>query len=160
MAAGIDLTQLKRCVIEPSLKDLGLGGEVAVNLLTGTALAESRAAYLKQIGGGPALGLWQMEPATHDDCWNNYLRYSGARHYAVILEGMLAPDQPRCQQMVSNLRYACAIARIRYYRAKEALPAVSDASALSRYHKVWYNTCLGAADYKANIALFQAAINA
>lgn len=160
MVGGVDLTQLKRCVIEPSLAALGLGGDVAVNLLAGTALVESRAAYLQQVGGGPALGLWQMEPATHDDCWNNYLRYSGARHYAVILEGMLAPDQPRCQQLVSNLRYACAMARIRYYRAREALPCVNDPAVLSRYHKVWYNTCLGAADAQANAALFQAAIKA
>lgn len=65
---GLDVGQLKHLIVAPALAALGLGGDSAVNLVTGTALAESRAAYVRQLGGGPALGLWQMGPATHDDC--------------------------------------------------------------------------------------------
>ena len=157
---GLDVGQLKHLVVEPTLTGLGLGGSSAVNLLTGTALAESRGTYLKQIGGGPALGLWQMEPATHDDCWDNFLRFPVGKRLGSILEDMLAPDLPRSAQMVTNLRYACAMARIRFYRVKDALPVASDPYALSRYHKVHYNTVLGAADPAANVIFFKAALQA
>ncbi|GBR00924.1 hypothetical protein [Gluconobacter cerinus] len=157
---GLDVGQLKHLVVQPALAALGLGGTAAVNLLTGTALAESRGAYVKQIGGGPALGLWQMEPATHDDCWANFLRFPVGQPYAGILENMLAHDLPRSAQMVSNLRYACAMARIRFYRVREALPSAQDPFALSRYHKVHYNTPLGAADPMANVDYFRRAVQA
>ncbi|GBR14014.1 hypothetical protein [Gluconobacter frateurii] len=157
---GLDVGQLKHLVVEPTLTGLGLGGSSAVNLLTGTALAESRGTYLKQIGGGPALGLWQMEPATHDDCWDNFLRFPVGKRLGGILEDMLAPDLPRSAQMVTNLRYACAMARIRFYRVKDALPVASNPYALSRYHKVHYNTVLGAADSAANVIFFKAALQA
>ncbi|AFW01714.1 hypothetical protein Gbth_005_023 [Gluconobacter thailandicus F149-1 = NBRC 100600] len=157
---GLDVGQLKHLVVEPTLGALGLGGDVAVNLLTGTALAESRGTYLKQVGGGPALGLWQMEPATHDDCWNNFLRFPVGKRLGGLLEDMLAPDLPRSAQMVTNLRYACAMARIRFYRVKEALPGASDPYVLSRYHKVHYNTVLGAADPAANVIFFKKALQA
>lgn len=40
--SGIDAGQLKHLVVAPALAALGLDGDVAVNLVTGTALAESR----------------------------------------------------------------------------------------------------------------------
>ena len=39
----------------------------AVELPLGTARVESGLRHRRQIGGGPALGLSQMEPNTHDD---------------------------------------------------------------------------------------------
>ncbi|QNT79169.1 hypothetical protein [Entomobacter blattae] len=71
---GLDVGQLKHAIITPALATLGLASEAAINLVTGTALAESHARYVKQIND-PALGLWQMEPATHKDIWQNYLHY-------------------------------------------------------------------------------------
>ena len=155
---GLDVSQLKNLVVQPALEALGLGGETAINLLTGTALAESRCAYVRQIGGGPALGLWQMEPATHDDCWNNFLCYPAGRRFSRVLQGMLGTDQPKSAQLVSNLRYACGMARIRFYRASEALPVEGTAAELSGYHKRNYNTLAGAADPVANTAFFRQAI--
>ena len=158
--SGLNLTQLKNEIVRPTLDYLGLGGDAAVNLLTGTALAESDATYLRQIGGGPALGLWQMEPATHDDCWANFLRFPAQSRLATKLQGMLAPDLPRSAQMITNLRYACAMARIRFYRVRDALPAATDAAGLSAYHKAHYNTTQGAADPVANVTFFAEAIAA
>lgn len=156
--SGIDAGQLKHLVVAPALAALGLDGDVAVNLVTGTALAESRGAYVRQLGGGPALGLWQMEPATHDDCWVNFLCYPAARRFERILQGMLSPDLPRSAQLVSNLRYASAMARIRYYRVSAPLPAMSDPVALSHFHKQYYNTAAGAADPTGNIPFFRQAV--
>ncbi|MBS1091712.1 hypothetical protein JK208_08820 [Gluconobacter sp. Dm-74] len=156
--SGIDAGQLKHLVVAPALAALGLDGDVAVNLVTGTALAESRGTYVRQIGGGPALGLWQMEPSTHDDCWVNFLCYPAGRRFERILEGMLSQDLPKSAQLVSNLRYASAMARIRYYRMPVSLPSSNDPAVLSRFHKQYYNTAAGAADPVANIPFFRQAV--
>src|SRR3546814_18753812 len=64
-------------VIRPTLEKLDLYSPAAANLLLGTALTESTiggATCLVQ-KGGPALGIYQIEPATHLDCWRNFLVY-------------------------------------------------------------------------------------
>lgn len=158
--SGLNLTQLKNEIVRPTLDYLGLGGDAAVNLLTGTALAESDATYLRQIGGGPALGLWQMEPATHDDCWTNFLRFPAQSRLATKMQQIAGVSAPKADVMVYHLRYACAAARIRFYRVREPLPAADDPAGMSRYHKVHYNTPLGAASALGNIPDFKAAIAA
>jgi len=160
MASGIDPKQLKHEIVIPTLTALGLAQPAAINLLTGTALVESAGVYLRQIGGGPALGLWQMEPATHDDCWVNFLNFPKQAAIRDTIEGMTAEAPSRCLQLIGNLRYACALARIRYYRVPEELPAAEDAVGLSAYHKKHYNTAQGAADALTNEAVFARAISA
>lgn len=46
-----------------------------VNQIYGTAIVESNKTNVKQQGGGPALGYFQMEPATREDILTNYLMY-------------------------------------------------------------------------------------
>lgn len=155
--SGLDLAQFKALIVRPVVSALG-PGEGAVNLLTGTALVESGLAYLVQIRG-PALGLFQMEPATHDDCWQTWLHYQNATAASLLqVCGLSSP--PGAGAMVSNLRYACAMARVKYLRALPSLPDASDAAGLSAYHKQHYNTPLGAANATRNDALFQQAIDA
>ncbi|QNT79281.1 hypothetical protein [Entomobacter blattae] len=153
---GLDVGQLKHVIITPALKSLGLDGEAAVNLVTGTALAESHARYVQQING-PALGLWQMEPATHKDIWQNYLHYKPdlVAKLTFIMNG-----QERESQLMHNLAYGAALCRILYLRSKEPLPDAKDAVALSAYHKQVYNTQLGKANPQTNIPHFAAAIAA
>ena len=72
---GLDVVQLRREVLRPTLRYLELWSPAAENLVIGTAAHESGGCrYLTQIGG-PALGLYQIEPATHDDLWTNFLAY-------------------------------------------------------------------------------------
>jgi len=71
----IDVEQFTRYIVKPALLHIGLDTLAATRLVVGTALTESRLTYLKQVGGGPALGFFQMEPNTHDDIWENYLRF-------------------------------------------------------------------------------------
>ena len=59
----------------------------------GTITQESRATYVKQLGNGPALGLAQMEPATHDDIWINFLKYKTALAEPVIRMASLGSVQ-------------------------------------------------------------------
>lgn len=156
---GLDLSHVKRLWVRPALAELGLDADAAVNLVTGTALAESGCVWLEQIRG-PALGLWQMEPATHDDCWANFLLYPRFSRLATALHGLTGGNAPSPGLLVTHPLYAAAMCRIKYYRAPDPLPVAGDAAGLSAYHKRIYNSPLGAADAAANVRLFQQAINA
>jgi hypothetical protein len=163
VATGINVTQLKQDVIEPVLQLLPLPYSLAaVNLLAGTALVESNAGeYLKQLGGGPAVGIFQMEQATHDDCYNtflNYISHSELKH-AVISFLAAEPVLPM-DQMAGNLFYAAAMCRIKYFRCPTPLPNATDALGLATYHKTWYNTAAGATQVSQSELLFQQAISA
>lgn len=139
---------LQRLVICPTLEQLGLYSPAAANLLLATALAESvvggwqRLAQLK----GPALGLYQIEPATHRDVWRNFLGYRPALREKVIrfaAAGVVA-NSPPDDELAWNLRYATAIARIIYWRDPAALPAADNIEAMGKTWKRVYNTPAGA----------------
>ena len=62
-------------VIAPALDKIDLWSRAAEELVLGTAIVESGLTYLIQHSDGPALGLWQIEPATHEDLYTNFLNY-------------------------------------------------------------------------------------
>lgn len=137
----LDPTHFRRHVVRPALALLDLWSESAEALLVGTALAESGLTWLAQRGGGPALGVFQIEPATHDDIWTNFLAYRRALRQRA--EALIAPEPPRTRQLVTNLAYAAAMARIHYLRVPEPLPPAGDVDALGAYWKRHYNTRRG-----------------
>jgi len=148
----IDIEQFRTLIVRPTLIDMGLHSEAAENLLIGTAVQESTLTYLKQIGGGPALGVYQMEPATHDDIWANYLAY---RDDLADTVRELSWGEPTAERMVWDLRYATAMARIHYKRVPEALPPANAISSLGAYWKDHYNTTLGAGTAQEFIENYQ-----
>src|SRR6056300_1676988 len=97
----LDPAQFRSQIIIPALDVLGLNSKAAQELLLGTAIQESRLTYLKQIGGGPALGLYQIEPATHHDLYANYLSYR-----PLLRELMFDLGSRDDDSLVWNLRYA------------------------------------------------------
>lgn len=115
----------------------------AVSLLLGTAAVESgMGSYLTQLGGGPARGVFQMEPATEADIWVNFLRYrDGMRDAVTSVTGVARPCPAHLK---GNIIYATVMARIKYYRAPGALPEFDDIAKQGRYWKDHYNTSLGA----------------
>ena len=134
--------QLKNYIIKPSLEDIGLYSQSAENLLLGTACTESNCGeYVHQVNG-PALGIYQMEPATHYDIWSNFLKYKEniVRNILLLCNFNEAPDS---QEMVCNLKYATIMARIHYLRVPKVLPSANDLNALGDYYKQYYNTPLG-----------------
>jgi hypothetical protein len=133
--------QLLTYVIDPALSRSGLYSDAAARLMLGTAVTESGLSWLRQHGGGPARGIYQVEPATHDDIWRNFLRYREKLQDAVIA---LLTEEEKHQQLVSNLSYATVIARIVYWRVEEPLPPADDVEAMADYWKRHYNTRLGA----------------
>ncbi len=132
-----------RDLIQRTLSDLGMNSEAAVNLLLGTAAQESRfGTYLRQIGGGPALGVFQMEPDTELDIWNNYLRYRA--ELTGVIANMTGEICPSSIALESNVAYQIAMTRIHYRRVPYAFPKANDIAGLARYWKRHYNTHLGA----------------
>jgi hypothetical protein len=145
----IRAAELKRWVIRPVLAELELGGAAAEELLLGTAAVESRlGAYLDQTtpGPGPAYGIYQMEAATHDDLWDNFIRFRQPLAADVMRFHAMRPEG--VAQLHGNLYYATAMARALYLRAKAPLPAAGDRAGQARYWKAHWNTELGAGTEK------------
>jgi hypothetical protein len=142
---------LRTAIIRPALQAIFLWSPAAEDLLLGTAAQESGFRNIRQIGSGPALGYWQMEPATHNDIWGNYLRYHADLAYAAAL--LAKSPLPTPASMVEYPQYGAAMARVKYLRVPEPLPKEGDIEGLAAYWKHWYNTPEGAgtpAEFVAN----------
>ncbi len=133
-------------IIEPVLCHLDAEipySKAASRLLLGTAIKESlNFKYRKQVGGGPAVSYFQMEPATHDDIWNNYLRHRAdlAKKVTALLTSSGADKH---SELEHNDSYATVMARVHYRRVPAALPSFDDLSLMAAYWKQYYNTPLG-----------------
>lgn len=157
---------LREHIIRPALRHLTLWSEGAEDLLLGTAAVESRCGrYLRQLGGGPALGIWQVEPRTHTDLWDNYLRHRkpladfvralADEQYlngyldqpvdAEALVGLPVPGygEPGFEDACRSHWYAAAVARLCYRRAPEPIPPAGDWMGMAALWKLRYNTPLG-----------------
>ncbi len=135
--------QLLFDAIRPALNILGKGGRAAEQLVLGTAIQESLLIHRQQLGNGPALGLFQMEPETLNDCWDNFLKFRG--DLAAKVKLTLGPgEEATPATMKVNDRYAAAMCRVKYVRAPAALPGQDDITAIANYWKQHYNTPLGA----------------
>lgn len=145
----INAVQLREHIVRPTLQAMCLHSDAAENLVMGTAATESKlGTWIVQSGGGPALGIYQCEPATHIDLWQSWLRYRP--EIANWLHDCVGngwwdetADRPRHGALVSDLRYATAICRLCYRRVSEPLPEADDWAALGRYWKRHYNTSRG-----------------
>ena len=154
----MQLSSIKHGVIAPTLKEIGLYSDTALNLVTGTGLVESGFRVTVQSGGGPALGWFLMEPVTYQDIWENYLRYRP--DLAVAVKGLCNEAAPSLNQIQTNPRFAAAMCRVKYLRSPLPLPK-NTAFNLCQYWKQVYNTPLGKGQVDdQHVALFQAAIDA
>lgn len=136
----IDARQFAERVIIPVLESLDMNSPSAVTLLLCTAAVETRlGSHLVQLGGGPALGVYQCEKRTHDDV----VRYLGYNP-RMMSRVMYWTPKLNHSMLVGNLYYATAIARVHYYRISKSLPESDDITGLGEYWKQYYNTPLGA----------------
>ena len=142
---AIDPKHLRELVIRPACEAIGLYSLAAEELLLGTACQESKCGtFLKQLGKGPALGIFQMEPATYKDIWANFLKMDSREALAGRAIEIVGHAAHTAEHMIWNLRYAAAMARIHYYRVKDPLPKAGDIPAQAAYWKRFYNTPKGA----------------
>ncbi len=140
----LDPTHFRTFVVRPTLTAVGMHSTAAERLMLTTAIAESGLRFLVQLGGGPALGVMQIEPATLDDIWGRYLCRKRPDLRAKV-ERIMTP-QPVEEQVVTNLAFAVAIARCKFWMSPHPLPAADDAEAMGRAYKAIYNSALGKAD--------------
>jgi hypothetical protein len=153
-----------RQIIDPALRALDLDPPAARpavrQLLLGTALQESLLRHLRQLPNrdgsrGPALGYFQMEPATHDDIWKTFLAFRPALAARMRALAGLPAGRPEAERLVGDSVYAAAMARLRYRRAPGRLPAAGDVAGMAVYWKLHYNTPLGRgapAEFAARLA--------
>ena len=146
--------QLRDLIIKPALYDLILDSPQAEELLVFTCAVESfGGTYLKQISG-PALGIYQMEPTTYYDIWQNYLRGQPEINAKMVMnfDCNFLPPQER---LIYDLRFATAMARIHYRRVPEPLPNQNNLDAIWEYYKKYYNTLKGKAEKSEAIAIYK-----
>lgn len=114
-----------------------LVSESAVRLLLGTAAHESHfGTFLRQRGGGPALGVFQMEPATF-----NWLRDKFVIHSKDSCPELAGRE---AEELEWDLQLSILMARLRYRAVSAPLPEARSVQALAAYWKQHYNTPLGA----------------
>jgi len=152
------LDHFRRFVVIPSLMEVPeYYSDAAVELLIGTALIESNLMLLKQglenryDGRGVALGLYQIEPATHHDIWLHYLSARPKISTYISASGK-RPDS----DLITDLKYATKIARTIYWRSPLPLPKVNDIEGLAKYWKKVYNTTSGKGDAKRFVEVYTA----
>ncbi len=148
--------QLLDCIIKPTLEYMGgnYASKNASMLLLSTAAIESKCGYyIKQIGG-PALGIWQMEPATEKDIWSNCDALQTTSFHDLIALLVIDSSTPHdvsawseCDLVISPI-YACAMARLKYAMDSAPLPPYDNIRAVYDYYKRIYNTPLGASTYE------------
>jgi hypothetical protein len=115
-----------------------------------TAATESHlGTYIRQVGG-PARGIFQMEPATEQDIWDNLLFYKPK--LATLLYDF---DSSADNTLEWNLAYQILMARMHYLRVKEPLPKWDDVEGLAAYWKRYYNTPKGKGTIEKAVADYQ-----
>ena len=111
-------------------------------VLVGTAAQESSLKYRDQFSNGPAKGLFQMEPNTHDDIWANVLAYKPKIAKLVM---SFTNDNDLHSELRNNDKYAAAMAGLQYWRYRSQLSFIESPGAHSYAQdwKVYYNTTKG-----------------
>lgn len=133
-----------RQTIKATLTPLSLWSPAAEELLMATAAQESLLGrYRTQGGGGPALGIFQMEPNTFHDICVNYLAYHPVLDAKI--KALTPGSRADVSDLINNDPFAVAMARVHYLRVPHPMPNENDLAALWHYYKVYYNSVLGAA---------------
>ena len=149
-----DHQQFRELVIKPTLEKLNLYSFDVEELLIFTMAAESNGGtYLRQIKG-PARGVYQMEPQTHFDIWQNYIRYNLKLGMALAYH-LQAHQSDDHERLITDLAYATAMARIHYLRVKEKIPNREQTGALFDFYKLYYNTPAGKATKQTCVAKYE-----
>lgn len=138
MSRGIKPEQLLSEIIRPTLESMGdtyskPGADI---LLLATAAQETHCGYWLRQVSGPALGIYQCEPATH----NMVMDWAGTTGHRDVL-----PAYCSSGRMVYDLRYATKIARLLYFSWPDPLPHPSDVDGMWKMYKKCFNSSLGAA---------------
>ena len=137
-----------RGLIRETLEEVGLYSKSAEELLMLTAAVESNLGEYIEQTKGPALGVFQMEPLTHNDImdrWLNAAPKSVRENVEKFLKKYMGNVGNHEDELAMqyNLKYSILLARLKYYMIKAPLPPHNDVHQLAAYYKQYYNTPLG-----------------
>lgn len=150
----IDIIQFRQYVLMPSLSLLQLYSKDAEELLVFTCAVESEGGtYVHQING-PAVGIYQCEPNTHNDLWRNFIIHRN-NFVTQLAMNFSIPKIPDISKLVTDMMYSTAICRLHYFRVKEHLPLADDLDAIWLYYKLYYNSSKGKATKDKAIKAYQ-----
>ena len=125
-------------IIKWTLEYLDMYSDDALNMVYRTGMAESGYRVLRQ-QGGPAVGFFQVEPATMFDTIENFVNYRP--ELKIKLYGIGYDDSDAEMRMLSNIALQVAFCRLKYRRDKKAIPSSMEGQA--RYWKRVYNSEMG-----------------
>lgn len=132
-----------RALIKTTLTPFGLYSDDVCELLMFTFANESHCGMYRHQINGPALGIGQMEPFTHDDIWANYLKYHpiltkeiSDKFGGFLTSALLETSDP----------YSIIFARLQYLRYPDKIPPGNDLDAIWLLYKKRYNSNSGAAN--------------
>src|SRR5690606_25580496 len=150
----INSKQLRELIIKPALDALQLYSSSAEELLVFTCATESLGGHFLHQVKGPALGIYQMEPATYNDLWQRFISRN-SRLTTLLAMHFNCPLIPPEERLIYDLRFATAMSRIHYLRVPEKLPQANDIDAIWAYYKKYYNTHLGKGTKTKSIEHYQ-----
>ena len=150
----MDAQQLHDLIIKPTLEYMGgnyYSKDAAFLLLCTAAIESNCGHYIKQVNG-PALGVWQMEPNTLHDIYDNCdaIVTNHTEMYKKLdsIDLFDATSSEELEQsLVISPMYACAMARLKYSMDSAPLPDHKGTLAVYEYYKRIFNTELGASTW-------------
>lgn len=142
----INVHDFRTYVVQPAVNECMLygvpGPSYIDELLVATAAIESGMGKWLHQAGGPAVGVFQIEPASLHDLVNGFITPSKKLKPLLDAHRLGVPVE---EQVIWDLRLAAVIARLFYYRVKETLPTEITLQSLWHYYKKHWNTDAGAA---------------
>lgn len=121
-------TEFKHLCTE-ALLDWGLHSDACVELLAMICAHESLGGKHRKQIGGPALGLFQIEPVTHNSVWNHSDSIRArAKRYSITED---------VSKLESDDRYSIWVAR--HYLAMDKNPLPKTPEAMAAYCKSYWN---------------------
>jgi hypothetical protein len=139
-------------IIDWTLKELGMYSPEASEMVYKTGLAETGYRHLEQIKG-PAIGFFQVEPATMRDTWDNYIAYRQDLKNKLWALGY--DESNDVQRVMGSIILQVVFCRLKYRRSPKALPKCGDLEGQAKYWKSIYNSELG----KGTVEHFMEACN-
>jgi hypothetical protein len=113
-----------------ALLDFGMHSDRAVELLAMICAHESLGGkFRRQVGGGPALGIFQIEPTTHNSIWDN----SDSIKSRAIRLGI----KEDVNRLETDDRYSIFVAR--HYLAMDTNPLPKGLEKMADYCKSYWN---------------------
>tara|TARA_Y100000310_G_C20565974_1_gene755510 strand:+ start:107 stop:553 length:447 start_codon:yes stop_codon:yes gene_type:complete len=139
-------------IIDWTLREMSMYSPEASEMVYKTGLAETGYRHLEQIKG-PAIGFFQVEPATMRDTWDNYIIYR--QDLKSKLWGLGYDEESDVDRVMGSIILQVVFCRLKYRRSPKALPECGDLEGQAKYWKSIYNSELG----KGTVEHFMEACN-